>query len=348
MLSKHAFSRVAAAGAAVALIIVGGVTPASAAHDNTHGKTPEHAEANHAAAEQKAEQARSGSDNAGGDNARPEQKPAAAGRDGAATPSDKRARPQAATSKRPGKPGAKPNAAQAHSNGNQGKGNHGKGPQGKANPPKHDPVTVCHLLGNGSYIELTFDDSALDAHLAHGDLREVPENGCPAAAEDAATSGSPSNGHTPVTVCHVLGNGSYHELTFDDSALKAHIAHGDLHPVPAAGCPGEEDPTSGPGAALPGTEDGGVDTDGTQALADEVAGVSEEATPERVAPAEDVAVLGVEQEATANRAPATLAPSAGFLPQTGAGQVAMFVVAGLGALAAGAALLSRRRVRATR
>lgn len=326
----------------MALIIVGGITPASAAHDNGHGKTPEHAQANHAAAEQKADEAQSGSDNAGRDNARPEQKPAA-GRDGSATPGDHRARPQAAPSKRRGNPAAKPSPAHA-----QGKPHEAKGHQGKANPPKHDPVTVCHVLGNGSYIELTFDDSALDAHLAHGDLREVPENGCPAGAEDPRTSGSPSNGHTPVTVCHVLGNGSYNELTFDDSALKAHIAHGDLHPVPAAGCPAEEDPTSGPDTAVPGTVDGDIDTGGTQDLGDEVAGVSKEVTSERGVPAEDVAVLGVEQEATANRAPATVAPAAGFLPQTGAGQVAMFVVAGLGALAAGAALLSRRRVRAAR
>ena len=28
-------------------------------------------------------------------------------------------------------------------------------------------------------------------------------------------------GHTPVTVCHRLGNGGYHVLTMDDSALKA-------------------------------------------------------------------------------------------------------------------------------
>ena len=341
----------------MALIIVGGITPASAAHDNGHGKTPEHAQANHAAAEQKADEAQSGSDNAGRDNARPEQKPAA-GRDGSATPGDHRARPQAAPSKRPGNPAAKPSPAHAQgkpheakghqSKAHEAKGNPANGNQGKANPPKHDPVTVCHVLGNGSYIELTFDDSALDAHLAHGDLREVPENGCPAGAEDPRTSGSPSNGHTPVTVCHVLGNGSYNELTFDDSALKAHIAHGDLHPVPAAGCPAEEDPTSGPDTAVPGTVDGDIDTGGTQDLGDEVAGVSKGITSERGVPAEDVAVLGVEQEATANRAPATVAPAAGFLPQTGAGQVAMFVVAGLGALAAGAALLSRRRVRAAR
>ena len=44
-------------------------------------------------------------------------------------------------------------------------------------------------------------------------------------------------GHTPVTVCHRLGNGGYHVLTMDDSALKAHLGHGDLYPVPADGCP---------------------------------------------------------------------------------------------------------------
>ena len=36
-----------------------------------------------------------------------------------------------------------------------------------------------------------------------------------------------------VTVCHILGNGSYNLLTFDDSALPAHVAHGDHAPEPA-------------------------------------------------------------------------------------------------------------------
>lgn len=290
----------------MALIVVGGVTPASAAHDNSHGKTPEHAEANHAAAEQKSQEARDGSDNAGGDAARPEQKRPAAGREGGATRADNRARPQAGTTKRPDKTGVKSTPAAVEgkakaTRGKQAKNNDGKGREAKANqatgkhgepnPPKHDPVTVCHLLGNGSYIELTFDDSALDAHLAHGDL----------------------------------------------------------YPAPTAGCPAAEGATASPDTAVPGISDG--DTDRTDGFVNEVAGVSQEVTHQGVDRAGAVAgdmVLGVEQQTTANRAAATLAPSAGLLPQTGAGRVALLVVAGLGALAAGAALLSRRRLRTGR
>lgn len=56
---------------------------------------------------------------------------------------------------------------------------------GKADPPGHDPVTVCHLLGNGSYIVLTFDDSALQKHLSnHDDLMYDEAEGCPEATLD--------------------------------------------------------------------------------------------------------------------------------------------------------------------
>ncbi len=60
-------------------------------------------------------------------------------------------------------------------------------------------------------------------------------------------------GHTPVTVCHRLGNGGYHVLTMDDSALKAHLGHGDLYPVPADGCPAAPAKTKTP-AENPGTK----------------------------------------------------------------------------------------------
>ena len=38
-----------------------------------------------------------------------------------------------------------------------------------------------------------------------------------------------------VTVCHKAG-GKYKALTVSASALPAHLAHGDVYPVPAAGC----------------------------------------------------------------------------------------------------------------
>jgi len=47
---------------------------------------------------------------------------------------------------------------------------------------------------------------------------------------------------TRIHICHRLGNGGYNEITIDDDALPAHLAHGDIYPVPEGGCPGP--PTS--------------------------------------------------------------------------------------------------------
>ena len=81
--------------------------------------------------------------------------------------------------------------------------------------------------------------AAPGAALAAGGNGNGNANG---AGNGNANGGSNANanggtGHTPVTVCHRLGNGGYHVLTMDDSALKAHLGHGDLYPVPADGCP---------------------------------------------------------------------------------------------------------------
>lgn len=160
------------------------------------------------------------------------------------------------------------------------------------------------------------------------------------------------NGHTPVTVCHLLGNGGYIELTFDENALDAHLAHGDLHPVPAGGCPETDgdttleqdgDPLATPGTDLPETD------------------VAEQAVPEPAAepqPTTQAEVLGVQRfqrsatttspevagvDAVAGGGPALLGPVAGILPQTGAPAVGLAVLAGLAAVAGGAAVLRRRR-----
>src|SRR2546430_12949542 len=44
----------------------------------------------------------------------------------------------------------------------------------------------------------------------------------------ATTSVTAGRGHTPVTLCHLEGNGSFHEITVDDDAVPAHLAHGDV------------------------------------------------------------------------------------------------------------------------
>jgi hypothetical protein len=91
-----------------------------------------------------------------------------------------------------------------------------------------------------------------------------------------------------VTVCHILGNGSYIEVIFDADALKAHIAHGDLHPVPAGGCPAEDAAWTGGGTEVPDATGGGDTEDTGQSVA-EVAGASKEITTEGAVPAENVA-----------------------------------------------------------
>jgi LPXTG-motif cell wall-anchored protein len=232
-----------------------------------------------------------------------------------------------------------------------------------ATPRRHTPVTVCHLLGNGSYNLLTFDRRALPAHQAHGDLYPVPAGGCPepAASESAAPERAhthPSPQHQRVTVCHLLGNGSYHVISFDRHALRAHLAHGDLYPAPADGCPTAEQGSTG-GPAAPGTTTDETTTTRT--------GVPEATRPPVVAGVElersrDVmaaggspapaAVLGTEAAAAAGRSASTgsatagaqtaSGPTSGVLPQTGAAPIAGALLTGFGLLAAGAVLVRRR------
>lgn len=201
-----------------------------------------------------------------------------------------------------------------------------------ANGNGHTPVTVCHSLGNGGYIEITFDENALEKHVDnHDDLYPVPADGCPAPVEDAEKGAD----NDRVTVCHILGNGSYNLLTFDDSALPAHLAHGD-HAA-------SSDDDADCGIAVAGVSTS-TPSDSPQTSATASGNAVEQSE-----------VLGVEAEraagstvtaeaAGANRAPAVVAPAAGILPATGAGDYALVLLGGVGLLAAGAALLARRRL----
>jgi hypothetical protein len=62
-------------------------------------------------------------------------------------------------------------------------------------------ITICHRTGSESnpYVEITIDDSALPAHLEHGDLYPVPQGGCPTGGTPIATATStPTN--TPTAI----------------------------------------------------------------------------------------------------------------------------------------------------
>jgi hypothetical protein len=64
----------------------------------------------------------------------------------------------------------------------------------------------------------------------------------------------PNSTAAKVTVCHVEGSGAdtrYVLKEIEDNALKAHLGHGDIYPVPVTGCPfgaaGDPEPTPGAG-----------------------------------------------------------------------------------------------------
>lgn len=302
---KSTLVRTAAAAAATVLVTVGGMAPALADHDPGNGSSQDDR--------------------------------AAAGKGGpeAETPGDK-------ADADAGRQGPKPAKGDHDQSGKAAKGSNGQGDQ-RGNG--HTPVTVCHLLGNGSYNLLTFDDNALEAHVNHGDLYPVPTDGCPADSEAVrppSYHGTP--GHVRVTVCHLLGNGGYHELTFDEHALPAHEAHGDLYPVPAEGCPAEAPEETVPGTSLEG-DDTPADVVADDATTEDdttVAGVEELATPTTVQP-RAAQVLGVEAVAGVNRSAPATGPLAGILPQTGAGQLGLAAAAGLVLVGAGATMVARRR-----
>ncbi len=66
-------------------------------------------------------------------------------------------------------------------------------------------VSICHATGSPSnpYVQITVDESALDAHRAHGDIIPAPPGGCPGAG--TAVPGATVTPHTP----DVPGSRSY-------------------------------------------------------------------------------------------------------------------------------------------
>src|SRR6478609_1787111 len=54
-----------------------------------------------------------------------------------------------------------------------------------------------------------------------------------------------------VNVCHREGNGTYHVINVSVNALPAHLAHGDIYPVPESGCSASATTEEGPSPTFP-------------------------------------------------------------------------------------------------
>ena len=90
---------------------------------------------------------------------------------------------------------------------------------------------VCHAPpGNpDNAVTIEVGESALPAHLAHGDTEGACEGDAPDEEVPGGDEGEEETEGTKVAVCHVPpGNPEHpHTIEVDDSAVPAHLAHGD-------------------------------------------------------------------------------------------------------------------------
>jgi len=175
----------------------------------------------------------------------------------------------------------------------------------------HTPVTVCHATGNGGFVEITFDENALEKHLEnhmkhmddHQDYVVEEGAGCDDVApgttegevlgEDTTTDETTTETTTPATTDTVTGTGTLTEAR--ETVTEAQVL-------------------------------------GVQAFA-----------PRAAAGVEAPAVLGAETAVAGSAAAPAAGPVAGILPQTGAAPMALAAAAGLGLVGAGATMVARRR-----
>jgi hypothetical protein len=115
-------------------------------------------------------------------------------------------------------------------------------PKPKAKASSHakaGKITICHRTGSekNPFVQITVSTNAWHAHQRHGDLNPVPAGGCPSGPQPEAGGGGGE--HRKITICHRTGSekNPYVQITISENAWPAHQQHGDLNPVPAAGCP---------------------------------------------------------------------------------------------------------------
>jgi hypothetical protein len=122
----------------------------------------------------------------------------------------------------------------------------GEDPEDPEEDSESDEVKalVCHAPpGNpDNAVTIEVGESAVPAHLAHGDTEGACEGDEPAGEEDP--EGEESEGETKVAVCHVPpGNPENpHTIEVGESAVPDHLAHGDTE-----GACVEEPPSEGEG-----------------------------------------------------------------------------------------------------
>jgi hypothetical protein len=138
----------------------------------------------------------------------------------------------------------------------------GEDPEENPEDPEEDgesegaKALVCHAPpGNpDNAVTIEVGESAVPAHLAHGDTEGACEGDDPAGEDDPEDEDEETEEETKVAVCHVPpGNPENpHTIEVGESAVPAHLAHGDtegacVEDVPPADDGGEEDGDGGEG-----------------------------------------------------------------------------------------------------
>jgi hypothetical protein len=117
----------------------------------------------------------------------------------------------------------------------------------------HAKITICHRTSSETnpFVVITISENAWPAHQQHGDIHPVPAGGCPTGGQPGAGGGGGSD-HAKITICHRTGSETnpFVVITISENAWPAHQQHGDIHPVPAGGCPTPAAPTTTTAAAV--------------------------------------------------------------------------------------------------
>jgi prepilin-type N-terminal cleavage/methylation domain-containing protein len=104
----------------------------------------------------------------------------------------------------------------------------------------HVPVTICHRAGPRKWFNITVDESAVPAHLGHGDYlgacrpedgpdEPIPED--PEAPEDPGDDGDP---YAMVTICNIVGPHNMHTMEVFRISLLDYLRQGATEgPCPA-------------------------------------------------------------------------------------------------------------------